>query len=105
MLVNNVGIGGLTESLAKELGPSNISVNAILPGLVEEPRIEGIISARADTVGVTHEAMRAQYLERISLRRMVTSGDIAAMVLFLLTPAGRNVSGQSLSVCAGVEGI
>lgn len=99
------GVVGLTESLAKELGPSNISVNAILPGLVEGPRIEGIIRARAATVGATHEAMRAQYLERISLRRMVTADDIAAMVLFLLTPAGRNVSGQSLSVCAGVENI
>ena len=46
---------------------------------------------------------RSEYLAKTSLRRMVSADDVAAMVLFLASPAGRNVSGQSLSVCANVE--
>ena len=97
------GVIGLTQSLAKELGPSNISVNAILPGIVEGPRMEGVIRDRAKAVGVSYEEMERTYLDRGSLRRMVSPKDIADMAVFLLTPAGRNISGQSLSVCGNVE--
>jgi NAD(P)-dependent dehydrogenase (short-subunit alcohol dehydrogenase family) len=47
--------------------------------------------------------MEKQYLERVSLRRMVSPHDVANMVLFLVSPLGRNISGQSLSVCGNVE--
>ena len=43
------GVIGLTQSLAKELGPANIRVNAILPGIVEGPRMTGVIAARASS--------------------------------------------------------
>jgi len=94
---------GFTESLARELGPDGITVNAILPGPVEGPRIERVIRARADEFGVSYEEMERRYRERVSLRRMVSPRDVAAMVMFLCSEAGRNISGQSLSVCGGVE--
>ena len=97
------GIIGLTETLAKELGPSEIRVNAILPGLVEGPRIEAVIRARAEETGQTYEETEAKYLEKVSLRRMVSADDIAATILFLLSDAGRNISGQSIAVDANVE--
>jgi NAD(P)-dependent dehydrogenase (short-subunit alcohol dehydrogenase family) len=97
------GVIGFTQSLAKELGPSNITVNAILPGIVEGPRMEGVIRSRAQTLGISYEEMEGRYLERISLRRMVSPQDVAHMVLFLVSPLGRNISGQSLSVCGNVE--
>ncbi len=96
-------IVGLTQSLAKELGPEGIRVNAIQPGIVEGPRIERVIQARADTLGIPYAEMEQEYLEKVSLRRMVTAQDVAAMVIFLLSPAGRNISGQALSVCGNVE--
>ncbi|HEY4164628.1 MAG TPA: SDR family oxidoreductase, partial [Dongiaceae bacterium] len=80
------GVIGFTQSLAKELGRDNIRVNAILPGIVEGPRMEGVIRDRAKQVGVSYQEMEKRYLERISLRRMVSPHDIAAMVLFLLSP-------------------
>ena len=67
------GVIGLTQSLAKELGPANIRVNAILPGIVEGPRMTGVIDARAKQTGVSYEAMERTYLERVSMRRMVSS--------------------------------
>ncbi len=97
------GVIGFTQSLAKELGPDNIRVNAILPGIVQGPRIDRVIEARAGQLGVSHAEMERQYLERVSLRRMVTADDVAATALFLLSPAGRNISGQSIGVCGNVE--
>jgi NAD(P)-dependent dehydrogenase (short-subunit alcohol dehydrogenase family) len=97
------GVIGLTQSLAKELGPHNIRVNAILPGIVEGPRMEGVIKDRAAQLRVSYKEMEGRYLERVSLRRMVTPGDVAAMVAFLLSEAGRNISGQSLGVDGNVE--
>lgn len=97
------GVIGLTQSLAKELGPSNISVNAVLPGVVQGPRIERVIGARAEQLAIPYEEMEKQYLANVSLRRMVSPQDMAHMVLFLISPLGRNVSGQSLSVCGNVE--
>lgn len=97
------GVIGLTQSLARELGPDNIRVNAILPGIVEGPRIDAVISARATQLGLDHDDMERRYLEKVSLRRMVSAQDVAAMVHFLLSPAGVNISGQSIGVCGNVE--
>ena len=96
-------IVGMTESLAKELGPEGIRVNAILPGIVEGPRIGRVITDRAKTLGISYAEMEKQYLDKVSLRRMVTAQDVANMALFLCSPAGRNISGQALSVCGNVE--
>ncbi len=96
-------IVGMTESLAKELGPEGIRVNAILPGVVEGPRIERVIGDRAKTLGIDYAEMEKQYIDKISLRRMVTQQDIADTAIFLCSPAGRNISGQPISVCGNVE--
>jgi NAD(P)-dependent dehydrogenase (short-subunit alcohol dehydrogenase family) len=97
------GVIGLTQSLAKELGPDNIRANAILPGIIEGPRIDGVIAARAAQVGVSDEEMRERYVSRISLRRMTPPEDVAWMAAFLISDAGRNLSGQSFPVDGNVE--
>ncbi len=99
------GVIGFTQSLAKELGPANIRVNAILPGIVAGPRIDRVIAARALQEGVSHAEMERQYVNRISLRRMVTAADVAGMVLFLISAAGANISGQSLGVDGNQESL
>ncbi len=96
-------IVGLIKSLAIELGPSGIRANALLPGIVEGERMNRVIAARAETIGVDFETMREQYLGKISLRRMVTVEDIAAMALFLCSPGARNITGQAISVDGNVE--
>jgi NAD(P)-dependent dehydrogenase (short-subunit alcohol dehydrogenase family) len=96
-------IAGLVKSLAIELGPDNVRVNAILPGPVEGPRMNRVIEARAKAVGVGFEEMKDTYLKSISLRRMVSETDVAALALFLASPAARNITGQLISVDANVE--
>ncbi|OZI59480.1 SDR family oxidoreductase [Bordetella genomosp. 11] len=96
-------IVGLMKSLAIELGPHGVRANAILPGVVEGDRMDSVIGARAAAAGVPEQAMRQEYLRKISLRRMVTAEDVAAMALFLCSPAARNVTGQAISVDGNVE--
>ena len=65
----------------------------------------GVIDARAKQTGVSYEAMERTYLDRVSLRRMVTARDVAATVTYLLSAAGQNISGQSLAVDGNVEAL
>ena len=81
------GIVGLTQSLAIELGPQGVRVNAILPGAVEGDRVSSVPAARAAALGVGVDAMREQYRRKSSLRRMVSADDVAALALFLCSPA------------------
>lgn len=96
-------IVGMVKALAIELGPNDIRVNAVLPGIVEGPRMDGVIRARAKLTGTDEAKMREEYLSKISLRRMVTADDVALTCLFLCSPAGRNVTGQAISVDGNVE--
>ena len=89
----------LVKSLAIELGPHNIRVNALLPGIVEGPRIEKVISARAQATGVSYQEMESEYINKVSLRKMVTAQDVANQALYLCSPMGAGISGQPISVC------
>jgi len=99
------GVVGFTKSLAMELGPAQIRVNAIQPGIVEGDRVNRVISAKAKALGISFEAFRDQLLAKVSLRRMVSAQDIANMAVFLASPAGASISGQALSVCGNVESL
>jgi len=93
------GVIGLTKSLAAELGPSNIRVNAILPGAVAGDRVKRAIAAGAEGRNIYYDEALQQLVAPVSLRRMVKAEDIANMALFVATSAGANISGQALSVC------
>ncbi|MNS25423.1 3-oxoacyl-[acyl-carrier-protein] reductase FabG [compost metagenome] len=97
------GLAGLTQTWAMELGPSNIRVNSVLPGVVSGDRVERIIAARAQAGGVSNDAMREQLVEKVSLRRMTRPEDVANQVAYLCSDEGAVISGQSISVCGNVE--
>ncbi|WP_313067731.1 SDR family oxidoreductase [Achromobacter animicus] len=97
------GLAGLTQTWAMELGPSNIRVNSVLPGVVSGDRVERIIAARAEAGGVNNDAMREQLVEKVSMRRMTRPEDVANQVVFLCSEQGAMISGQSISVCGNVE--
>ncbi len=94
---------GLTEALAKELGPFGIRVNSILPGFVESERWTNTTKARAQEVGITYQEMRERLLAKSSLKSTVSEEEVAQLCLYLSSPLGRHITGQSLSICAGVE--
>ena len=94
---------GLMKSLAMELGPYGIRVNALLPGIVAGPRIERVIAAHAQAAGVPVEQIERQYINKASLRRMVSAQDVANQALLLCSPLSMNISGQSIGICGNVE--
>ncbi|MDN7612697.1 SDR family oxidoreductase [Burkholderia cepacia] len=94
---------GLVKSLAIELGPLGIRVNAIQPGIVRGPRMRRVIEARAQQLGIGYDDMEKRYIEKISLRRMTDPAEIAATALFLCSPGGHGITGQAISVCGNVE--
>ena len=96
-------IVGLTETLAMELGPDNIRVNALQPGIVDGERHWRNAKRKAELLGITLEEQERRVLSRVSLRRMVSPEDVANMALFLASDLGKNISGQALSVCGNVE--
>ena len=98
-------IVGLTKSLAIELGPSGIRVNAICPGSIEGPRMDRVIAAEAAATGYSEEEVRQAYMRNTSMRCFIDAEDIANMAVFLCSPAGAKVSGQALAVDGHTESL
>ncbi len=96
---------GFTKSLAMEVGPLGIRVNAICPGVVEGPRMEQVIAAEAEATGRAPEEVREAYLRSCSLRTLISGADIAAAAIFLCSPAARKITGQSLPVDGHTESL
>lgn len=96
---------GFTKSLAIELGPSKIRVNAILPGIVTGERNRQVFGARAKAKGISYEEMARQAVERVSLRSMQDPEEIADLVLFLCSYRGRSITGDAIEICGGTESI
>jgi NAD(P)-dependent dehydrogenase (short-subunit alcohol dehydrogenase family) len=96
---------GLSKSLAVELGPFGIRVNAICPGSVDGPRMERVIAAEAEARGHAVEDIRERYLTNVSLRTFIEARDIAEMALFLASDAGAKISGQALAVDGHTESL
>ncbi len=89
---------GLMKSLAMELGGFGIRVNALCPGAVRGPRMDRVIAAEAQAKGVSEEKARAAYTTGVSLGTWIDPEEIAAMALYLASPAGRKISGQALAI-------
>ncbi|MBV9782768.1 MAG: SDR family oxidoreductase [Acidisphaera sp.] len=99
------GVVGFTKTLAIELGPDGIRVNAILPGFVDGPRIRSVLRAKAEAAGISEHEQTDIAMRQVSLRCFVTQQDIANMALYLCSPFGATISGQALSVDGDIQAL
>ncbi len=97
------GVVGFTKSLSIELGRDGVRVNAILPGPVDGPRIRAVIKAKAEAEGISENEMTERTVGVTSLKCFVTQQDIANMALYLASPFGRTISGQTMCVDADMQ--
>ena len=89
---SKAGLIGLTKSMAKEIGPRGVRVNAIAPGFI----MTEMTSALSDEV-------RAEWVKTIPLRRGGTPEDVANVALFLASDLSSYVTGQVIHVCGGMS--
>ena len=92
---------GLTKTLAVEVGPAGILVNAVCPGPIDGPRMDAIIEAKADTTGQPTAQVRDQIERNTLLGRLIPAEHIAEMVTFLASDRAASITGQTLDVNAG----
>ncbi|HYK76814.1 MAG TPA: SDR family oxidoreductase [Daejeonella sp.] len=92
------GIIGFTKTLSIELGKYGIRANAILPGAVEGPRIDQVMSGRAQINHTTLEQERENALSIQSIKHFVDPKDIATLAVFLASDGAKMISGQMLPI-------
>jgi 3-oxoacyl-[acyl-carrier protein] reductase len=94
-------VRGITRTVALELGPHNINVNAVCPGIVETPRMMKLCEEKARVRGWTAQQVYDEYVEDMALKRVTTSQDVADAVLFFASEESRQITGQHIAVDGG----
>jgi NAD(P)-dependent dehydrogenase (short-subunit alcohol dehydrogenase family) len=97
-----MGVIGLVRTLAMELGPHGIRVNAVCPGAVSGPRLDWVFRSLAETRGITEDEAREAFTSASPLGRVVDAREIAAACTFLSSDAAASITGEDLNVNAGV---
>jgi 3-hydroxybutyrate dehydrogenase len=96
------GIAGLTKTIALELAPHNITVNAICPGYVRTPLVERQIPDTAKARGITEEAVvRDVLLAAQPTKRFVTIDEVATLAKFLCSDGAASITGTLLPIDGG----
>jgi len=90
---------GFTKSLALELGPSGVRVNALLPGIVAGDRQRRVLDAKAKARGISFDDIERMAFSHTSIKEYVTAEQLADLVVYTASPRARTISGQALSVC------
>ncbi|MEO0419436.1 MAG: SDR family oxidoreductase [Pseudomonadota bacterium] len=96
-------VEGLTRNAARELGEHGIRCNAVLPGIIDNARMRGVMAAVANDEGVSVQEMENRFLKFISTRSKVSTNEIASVVEFLCSPAAKNITGQTISIDGNLE--
>jgi NAD(P)-dependent dehydrogenase (short-subunit alcohol dehydrogenase family) len=102
-VASKVGVLGLTHNVARELGPWNIRCNAILPGLMDNPRGRDIIARLARERNTTDTAVEADFLAHISMRTWIQMSEVGEMAVFLASDRARHITAQQISVDGNAE--
>lgn len=99
------GALGLTQSLALELAPHQVRVNAICPGnLLDSPLwVNSLYEQYAKNQGITKEEVRQKYLNQVPLKRGCGYDDIANVMVFLASDEASYMTGQAINITGGQE--
>lgn len=92
---------GMVRSLARELGPRGIRVNAVCPGWVRTEASLRSLAVMAEERGLSEEAMAAEVMAGQSMEGLMEPDDVAGMYLYLASDAAANVTGQAIPVDRG----
>jgi NAD(P)-dependent dehydrogenase (short-subunit alcohol dehydrogenase family) len=100
-VASKFGVVGLTQAMAFELAPFNITVNSVCPGFVATPMQERELSWEAELKGTTPQEVKESWIADTPLARLQKPEDVAEAVGFLLSSKARFITGEALSVNGG----
>jgi NAD(P)-dependent dehydrogenase (short-subunit alcohol dehydrogenase family) len=93
---------GMTQAVAREVGPSGVRVNALCPGAVNGELMNRVIAKRAAAENKPKEQIvRENYTDAAALRRWVEPEEVAEAALFLASDASSSITGETIKVDAG----
>ena len=92
----------MTYVAAFQLSGHDINVNAICPGIVDTALLRGMLSQRAEATGTSVDTLLDNLRQTVPIGRFSEPEDIAAMVVFLAGPGGRNITGQTINIDGGM---
>jgi meso-butanediol dehydrogenase/(S,S)-butanediol dehydrogenase/diacetyl reductase len=92
----------MTYIAAHQLAEHDVTVNAICPGVVLTPLLDGMLAERAEQTGLSVDQLKQRMCGPIPIGRANLPEDIAAMVVFLAGPGARNITGQTINVDGGL---
>ena len=102
--VRNVAVAALTKNLADELGPLGVNVTVVHPGMTRTERTPEAMAAMAQSRGVTVEELEHALDAAVSLGRIVTAEEVAAVVTFLASPKSVAINGDPVVASGGARG-
>lgn len=102
-VASKYAVEGLTLNAARELGPFKVRCNAVLPGLMNNARMDAIIADRAAQQKRAPADIEREFLTYISMRTRTDPEDVAEAVYYLGSSAGGRVTGELLSVSGNME--
>lgn len=100
--IRNVSVAAMTKNLADELGPDGINVTVVHPGLTQTEATPARIAQTAESAGITEAEAEARMAAGNSVRRIITSEDIAAITAFLASPRSVAITGDTIAAGGGV---
>jgi len=95
------GLRGITKAFALELGPYNVNVNNVCPGMVDGPRFRKVCEEMSKRLGISMEEAMRKHAEEYALKRVSTDEDVANAVLFYASDVSRQITGQDIAVDGG----
>lgn len=102
--MRNVAVAAMTKNIADELGRYGVNVTVVHPGVTVTEKTGDMIGARAQRAGVDAAEMERRIAEGISIGRLVTADEVAAVVAFLASPVSVAINGDAIAVGGGAVG-
>ncbi|MDE3247454.1 MAG: SDR family oxidoreductase [Bacteroidota bacterium] len=101
-----LAVVGFVKTLSQEIARSGITLNILAPGSHDTPAIERIYQKKASQTGISAAVAREQGIHAIPVGALGNADDFASLAVWLLSPAARYITGQTISVDGGmVKGV